>query len=430
MSSKIFDLIDLEKKRQVEGLEMIPSENYVSADVLRALGSILTNKYSEGYPKARYYSGNSVIDEIEIYTQDLANKLFGTVHANVQPYSGSPANLAVLLGLLNVGDTIMGLKLSDGGHLTHGAEASFTGKLFKVVNYPLNLDGQVDFAAVEKLAIEHKPKLMWVGTTAYPYQLEFEKYAAIAQKVGAYLVADISHIVGLIVGGVHPDPVPLVDLITTTTHKTLRGPRGALILVTKKGLEKDSELPSKIDKAVFPGLQGGPHQNQIGALAIALEEASTPEFKEYAKQVVKNAKVLAEELGTETENHLILWDLSKYGFGLGYQAHLALEAAGIYVNKNAVPGEKASAFYPSGIRIGTPALTSRGMKEEEMKKIAGWIKQVLEEVKGHDLPEKQEERREFIKKFKSEIAGNQTLKKIKSEITEFASKYPTPGINQ
>lgn len=430
IKSKVFELIQQEEKRQREGLEMIPSENYASKAVLTALGSVLTNKYSEGYPKARYYSGNAIIDELETYTKNLANKLFGTIHANVQPYSGSPANLAVLLGLLNIGDTIMGLKLSDGGHLTHGAEVSFSGKLFKVINYPLEVGGRVDLEQVEKLALKHQPKLMWVGTTAYPFKLEFEQFSQIAEKVRAYLVADISHVVGLVIGGVHPDPVPFVDVITTTTHKTLRGPRGAMILVTQKGLDKDPDLPSKIDKAVFPGLQGGPHDNQMAALAIALEEASSPKFKKYAAQVIKNAKVLAEELGTKTENHLILWNLSKYGFGLGYQLHLALEQVGIYVNKNAVPGEKASPFYPSGIRLGTPTLTSRGMKEEEMKKIANWIMAILEVVKGHDLPKKLEERREFIKTFRQQISDNKTLKGIKKEVQEFASQYPVPGIEE
>jgi glycine hydroxymethyltransferase len=292
----------------------------------------------------------------------------------------------------------------------------------------LGKDGRVDLVEVEKLALKHQPKLMWVGTTAYPFKLEFEEFSKIAEKAGAYLVADLSHVAGLVIGGAHPDPEPFVDVITTTTHKTLRGPRGAMILVTKKGLEKDPELSSKIDKAVFPGLQGGPHENQIGALAIALEEASKPEFKKYAKQVVKNAQVLAKELGCQTENHLILWDLSEFGFGLGYQMHLALEEVGIYANKNAVPGEKASAFYPSGIRLGTPALTSRGIKEKEMVKIASWILEVLEVVKGHDLPQKQEERRDFIKNYKLQMTNDKKLQKIKKEVINFATKYPVPGI--
>ncbi len=430
MKSKIFDLIEKEKKRNIEGLEMIPSENYVSMDVLNALGSILVNKYSEGYPGGRYYSGNIHIDEIEDYAKNLANKLFGTVHANVQPYSGSPANLAVSLAIANIGDTILGLSLSAGGHLTHGADASFTSKLFKSVSYGVLENGKIDMEEVRQLAMKHKPKIIWVGGTAYPYILDFKAFSQIAEEVGCYLVADMSHIAGLIVGGVHPSPTKYVDVITTTTHKTLRGPRGAMILVTKKGLKKDSELSQKIDKAVFPGLQGGPHENQIGSLAIALEEASTVSFKKYSEQVVENAKVLSQELGINTENHLLLWDLSKYGFGLGYQMHIALEIAGIYVNKNSVPGEKASAFYPSGIRLGTPALTSRGMKEKEMQKIAQFIIRVLEEIKGYNIPEVQSERRDFIKKFRETMKKNRNLLKIKEEVKNFATEFPVPGITK
>ncbi len=429
MSQKIFDLIEKEKQRQVKGLAMIPSENYASEDVMKAVGSILMDKYSEGYPGARYYAGNSVIDEVENYAKELANQLFGTKHANVQPYSGSPANLAVDLGLVNPGEVILGMSLSSGGHLTHGASASFTGKLFKAVNYGLGEDGRIDFEEVERLALEHQPKLIWAGLTAYPYKIDWAKFSEIAEKVGAYLVADISHIAGLVVVGEHDSPVPYVDVVTTTTHKTLRGPRGALILVTEKGLTKDSELPQKIDKAVFPGLQGGPHNNTTAAIAIALEEAQTEGYKSYIQQVVKNATVLAEELGSQTENHLVLWDLSEHGFGLGYQMHIALEEAGIYANKNTIPGEKASAFYPSGIRLGTPALTTRGMKEDEMIKIASWIKRVLEVVKGNDLPEVQEERKDFIKEFRRKMKESEELKNIKAEIEEFTSQFPIPGIN-
>lgn len=444
--SNVFDLIKKETERQIEGLEMIPSENYVSADVLKALGSILTDKYSEGYPGARYYAGNSVIDEIERYAQNLANQIFGTVHANVQPYSGSPANLAVDLAMANPGDTILGMALSSGGHLTHGASASFTSKLFNAVQYTVKEDGHINIEEIEKLSKVHKPKIIWVGGTAYPYIFDWEKLATIADSVGAYLVADISHIVGLIIGEQHPSPVNHVHVITTTTHKTLRGPRGAMILVTQKGIDKDPELSEKIDKAVFPGLQGGPHDNQVAALAMALEEAQTVEFKSYTQQIVKNCQALAEELGTETENHLILWDLKEYGFGMGYQAHIALEEAGIYVNKNLVPsgrtlhftgvkgentasGDPVSAYYPNGIRLGTPALTSRGMKEAEMKKVAGWIKRVLEEIKGFDLPEAQPERKEFIKEFRRKMKENENLKKIRATIREFTKDYPIPGIN-
>ncbi len=427
-TSKIFPLIQKEAHRQKTGLEMIPSENYVSENVLKALGSILTNKYSEGFPGARYYGGNEFIDQIEEYAEDLANKLFGTKEAIVQPYSGSPANLEVLLGLLEPGDTIMGLGLSDGGHLTHGAPVSFTGKLFNVVNYPLGSDKRVEFEAVMKLAKQLKPKLLWAGITAYPYQIEFEQYAKVADAIGAYLVADISHVSGLVLGKVHPDPAPFVHIITTTTHKTLRGPRGAMILITQKGLDKDPEVTKKLQKAVFPGMQGGPHNHQTAAIAVALEEASLPSFKKYAEQIVKNAKVLASELGSQTENHLVLMDLTKYGFGLGYQMQYALELAGITVNKNTIPFEPASAYYPSGIRLGTPALTTRGMTEKDMVKIAAWINQVVEIIKGHDLPQEQVERKDFLNNFKKQIRTNADLKKIRHEVEAFASKFPVPGI--
>ena len=378
---KIFDLIGEEIKRQKTGLEMIPSENYVSKNVLKALGSILTDKYSEGYPGRRYYGGNFAIDEIEKTAQSLANQLFGTAHANVQPYSGSPANLAVDLSVAQPGDCILGLALSSGGHLTHGAKASFTGKLFKAITYTVDKDGRVDLDLVRQLAKEHRPKLIWVGGTAYIYQYEFADFAKIAQEVGAYLAADISHVAGLVVGGVHPSPTPHVDIVTTTTHKTLRGPRGAMIMVTPKGLQKDPELAAKIDAAVFPGLQGGPHDHQTAAIAVALYEASKPQFKKYAAQIVKNAKALSEALkkhglqlvGNGTENHLMLVDFTGRGYGLGYQAQIVLEEAGITVNRNTIPQEPVSHYYPSGIRLGTPALTSRGMKEKEMQKIAGWI---------------------------------------------------------
>lgn len=426
--SKVFPLIQKEAKRQKQGLEMIPSENYVSPNVLKALGSILTNKYSEGFPKARYYGGNEVIDEIEIYAQTLANRLFKTSHAIVQPYSGSPANFAVYLALAKPGDTIMGLKLTAGGHLTHGSEASFTGKLFNSVQYVVGKNGKIQFDEVELLAQKHKPKLIWIGATAYPYIYDWPMFTKIAEKVGAYLIADIAHIAGLIIGGAHPSPVPYVDVVTTTTHKTLRGPRGAMILVTSKGLKKDPELSTKLEKAVFPGLQGGPHNHQTAAIAVALEEASTPKFARYANQIIKNAKVLAEELGTYTENHLLLLDLSPLGYGLGYQAQIALEASGITVNKNTVPGESVSPYYPSGIRLGTPPLTSRGMKETAMKKIAAWIRTILEEIKGHDLPKEQEKRKDFIKQFRKWAKAHPKFKKIKKEIARFASKYPVPGI--
>lgn len=429
MSSKISGLIAEEAHRQKYGLEMIPSENYTSENVLKAMGSILTNKYSEGFPKARYYGGNEVIDKIEIYTKDLANKVFGTAHAIVQPYSGSPANMAITLAMVEPGQTIMGQALAMGGHLTHGASASFTGKLFNSVQYGVGKDWQIDLKEVRALAKKHKPKLIWVGTTAYMFILDYKGFAEIAREVGAYLVADIAHVAGLIAGGVHPSPVPYVDIVMTTTHKTLRGPRGAMIMVTKKGLQKNPDLPSKLEKAVFPGLQGGPHDHQTAAIAVCLEEALAPSFKNYASQIVKNAKVLATELGTKTYTHLILLSLTDYGYGLGYQAQYALEEAGITVNKNTIPNDSASAFYPSGIRLGTPALTTRGMQEKDMVRIAGWIKRALEEIRGLDLPKQQDKRKDFLREVKAKLRENKNLKKIRQEVEKFAGKFPVPGID-
>lgn len=428
MASRVFKLIDLEKKRQVTGLEMIPSENYVSPDVLKALGSILTNKYSEGFPGARYYGGNEIIDQIESYTAGLANKLFGTKYAFVQPYSGSPANFAATMAVCNPGDVVMGLALTSGGHLTHGANLSFSSIFYKAINFTVGKDWRINFDELEALVKKHKPRLIWAGTTAYPFKLDYSKFRKIADEVGAWLVADISHISGLVAGGVHPSPIQYVDLITTTTHKTLRGPRGAMILVTERGYKKDPEIKGKIERAIIPGLQGGPHNHQTAAIAVALEEALQPSFKKYAAQVVENAKVLAKELGTVSENHLVLLSLESYGYGMGYQAQVVLEYAGITVNKNTIPGEPVSPFYPSGIRLGTPALTTRGMREKEMVKIAGWIKEVLEEIRGYDLSQNQEERKEFIKNFKEKMKKNPKLKKIRKEIEKFASKYPVPGI--
>ncbi len=428
MASKVFKLIDLEKKRQVEGLEMIPSENYVSPDVLKALGSILTNKYSEGFPGRRYYGGNEVIDQIESYAAELANKVFGTKFAVVQSYSGSPANMAATMAVCAPGDIVMGLSLTSGGHLTHGANLSFSSIFYKAVNYSVGPDGKINFEELRELAKKNKPKLIWAGTTAYPYKLDYKKFKAIADEVGAYLVADISHISGLIVGGVHPNPVPHVDIVTTTTHKTLRGPRGAMIMVTAQGFKKDPELKGKIERAIIPGLQGGPHNHQTAAIAIALEEAGTPKFKKYAEQVVKNSAVLAKELGTKSENHLILLDLNGYGFGMGYQAQIALDAAGITANKNTIPNETASPFYPSGVRLGTPALTSRGMKEKEMIKVAAWIKRALEEIRGLDLPKEQALRKDFIQDCRKKLQKNKNLTQIKKEIAQFTKKFPVPGI--
>lgn len=428
MSKKIFDLIEKEAKRQKTGLEMIPSENYVSEDVLKANGSILTNKYSEGFPGRRYYGGNEVIDEIESYTADLAKALFGVPVALVQSHSGSPANFAATMAVCEPGDVIMGLSLADGGHLTHGANLSFSSIFYKAVNFHVGKDWKIDFDEMMELAKKHKPKMIWAGTTAYPFKLDYKKFRKVADEVGAYLVADTSHITGLIVGGVHESPVKYVDIITTTTHKTLRGPRGAMILVTDRGLKKDPDLRTKIERAIIPGLQGGPHNHQTAAIAISLEEAAKPAFKKYAAQVVKNAEVLAKELGTISQNHLILLSLTDYGKGMGYQGQFALETAGITVNKNTIPKDPISPFYPSGVRMGTPALTSRGMKEKDMIKIASWIKRALEEIRGLDIPDEQKERAPFIKDVKKKLAINKNLLKIRKEIADFASKFPVPGI--
>ena len=369
----VFDLIDKESRRQREQVQLIPSENFISESVKKALGSDLSNKYAEGYPGKRYYQGNKIVDEIEQLAIDRGKKLFGVEHLNVQPYSGSPANMAVLVALLEPGDKFYGMQLSAGGHLTHGHPGvTFSGKYFQAMQYGVNEIGKIDY---EKMAVEvekEKPKLIFVGATAYPWILEWEKFAKMAESVGAYLVADISHIAGLVVGGAHPNPVPFVDLITSTTHKTLRGPRGALIGVTKKGFEKNTELPKLIDKTIFPGLQGGPHMNTVAAMAIAFEEASRPEFKIYAEQIVKNAKILAKTLrkgGIKvlgTENHLMLLDV---GEGRGKELAEKLEENGIIVNKNTIPNEQGSPFKPSGLRIGTPAMTTLGWKEKEFEEL-------------------------------------------------------------
>lgn len=434
---RIYELIAKEAKRQTEGLEMIPSENYVSPAVLEAMGSVLTNKYSEGYPHKRYYGGNEVIDEVEDLARERAKKLFGVPHVNVQPYSGSPANLAVHLAVCQPGDTVMGLELTHGGHLTHGAKVSATGIFFHSILYHVKHDGRVDFDEVWRLAKEYKPKLIWTGATAYVYQYEFDKFAETADKIGAYLAADIAHTAGLVVAGAHTNPVPHVHIITTTTHKTLRGPRGGMIMVTKKGLAKDKELPARLDKAVFPGLQGGPHDHTTAAIAVALKEASTAAFRRYGKQIVKNARSLARELreldftlvGNGTENHLMLIDLvPQLGAGGGFFMQYALDEIGISVNKNTIPGEPSSPFYPSGIRLGTPCVTTRGMKEGEMKVIAQWYRQVLGEISKYRLPADREERLDFLKKFRREVVRNRKLAKLRLEVRRFARKYPVPGI--
>ncbi len=426
---EIEELIRNELNRQRTFLEMIPSENFASPAVLKALGSVLTNKYSEGYPGKRYYGGNQFIDKIEEIAIERAKKLFGVEHVNVQPYSGSPANFAVYIATCKPGDTIMGLDLTHGGHVTHGWKTSVSGMLFNSIPYHLKEDGVIDFEELEMLAKKHRPRLIWCGFTAYPRIIDFKRFAEIADSVDAYLVADISHIAGLIVGGVHPSPVKYAHIITTTTHKTLRGPRGAMIMVTKKGIEKDSQLPEKIDKAVFPGLQGGPHDNVTAAIAVALHEASQPEFKKYAEQIVKNCKALAERLKENgmklvtggTDNHLILIDLTPFGHGKGLYAQEALDEAHITVNKNTIPND-SSPFYPSGIRCGTPALTTRGMKEKEMKEIADMMVRVIHEIKDYEFVKERKD--ELLEKFREEIKQNKTIHQVREEVVELCKRFP------
>jgi glycine hydroxymethyltransferase len=431
-------LIQEEATRQKEGLELIPSENYTSAAVMEAMGSILTNKYSEGYAGKRYYNGNEFIDEIETLAIERTKSLFGVAAANVQPYSGSPANLAVYLATCAPGDTVMGLSLPDGGHLTHGWKVSATAIFYNSVPYHVKEDGRIDMDEVRALARAHMPKLIWAGATAYPYQYDYAAFAEIADEVGAYLAADIAHVAGLIAAGAHPSPVPHAHIVTTTTHKTLRGPRGGIIMTTARGLEKDPELATKVDKAVFPGLQGGPHDHQTAAIAIALKEAATDKFKAYGHQVVANAKALAESLkkngltlvANGTENHLILIDLAPMlGPGGGVFGSDAMEAAGMTANKNTVPKDPSSPFYPSGIRIGTPALTTRGFKEAEMEKVGEWIARAVKAVGDRRLPTEVKERNAYLKEFAASLKGNAELAAIRAEIRAFTKDYLIPGIS-
>lgn len=373
----IANALNQELAREREGLEMIPSENFVSRDVLEALGSIATNKYAEGTPGRRYYGGCDIIDEIENLAIDRAKQLFSAEHVNVQPLSGAPANMAAYSALLQTGDTILGMDLSHGGHLTHGHPVTFMSKIWNFIRYKTTETGLIDYDQVESLAREHHPKLILVGYSAYSREIDYERISRIAAEVGAYTMADIAHIAGLIAAGEMNNPVPYFDLVTTTTHKTLRGPRGGMILCK-------SEHKKAVDKAVFPGLQGGPHENVIAAKAVAFKEAMEPSFKEYARQIKKNAKILEEELQKRsyklmfggTDNHLLLMDVTKKGL-TGKEAQHALDLAGITVNKNAIPDDPRPPLDPSGIRLGTPALTTRGMKEQEMRRIADWIDQAI-----------------------------------------------------
>jgi len=403
MDTMIANLLGKEAKRQSETLSLIPSENYAIKAVRDAVGSVMANKYAEGYSGRRYYQGNEVMDEVETHAIERGKKLFKLEHMNVQPYSGSPANLAVLLALVEPHETICGMDLSSGGHLTHGHKVSVTGKWFKSVQYGLNSEGKIDYEALASLVLKETPKVIFAGTTAYPWSLDWKRFAEIADSVEAYLVADISHIAGLVAGGAVENPADYAHIVTSTTHKTLRGPRGAFIGVTNNGLEKDESLAIKIDKAVFPGLQGGPHMNTIAGMAVAFEEAESREFGNYANQVIKNAKVLADELRNGglrvfgTENHLMLVEV---GLEKGKDMAVKLEEAGIIVNANTIPKDQGSPMRPSGIRIGTPAVTTRGMGEFEMRVIAKLILRVF---------------------------GGEDTAKVKEEVLEICKKYPCPN---
>ncbi len=415
-------LVEAEEKRQREGVELIPSENYVSADVLEALGSVFTNKYSEGYPGKRYYGGQDNTDKVEQLAIDRAKQLFGADHANVQPHSGAPANMAVYHAWLEPGDTVLGMKLDHGGHLTHGHPITAAGKIFNFVRYGIKdvETGEIDYDELRGLAIKHKPKIILAGFSAYPRELDYQKFADIASEVNAMAMADMAHIAGLIAGGVAKNPFDYgFHLMTTTTHKTLRGPRGGMILTKGtvgnplKAPEKTLEnLPTLIDRSVFPGYQGGPHMNNTLAKAVAFGEALRPEFKVYAQQVVDNAKALAQALMSEgfklvtngTDNHLMLVDVHT-SFGIdGGEAETVLDAIGLTLNKNAIPNDTLPPFKPSGIRLGTPAITTRGMTTEHMPQIASWMKQAIIS--------------------RSDVAK---IKSIQGQVKEFCLQFPLPS---
>jgi glycine hydroxymethyltransferase len=400
-----YELCKAEERRQAEKIRLIPSENYVSTAVLEASSSVFTNKYSEGYPGKRYYEGQQLVDPLEQMTIDRAKGLFSAEHANVQPYSGSPANLAVYLAFLKPGEKVMGLALPMGGHLTHGWNVSITGKFFTSVAYGVRKDtGRIDYDEVRDLALKEKPQLLWAGGTAYPRLWDFEAMAAIAKDCGARFVADIAHIAGLVAGGAHPSPVAVADVVTTTTHKTLRGPRGGMILCK-------AEYAQTIDRAVFPGLQGGPHVHNTAALAVALKEAALPSFKVYARQVVANARAMSDELLARgfavvsggTDNHLILIDLSNKNVS-GKIAAKALDRAGIELNYNSVPYDVRKPFDPSGIRLGSPAITSRGMKEAEARQVAIWIDRVVSQP------------------------TDDVIETVLGQVRELTKTFPAPGI--
>jgi len=403
---QIAEIIRQEEQYQVQTVRLIPSENYVSRAVLEATGSVLTNKYSEGYPGKRYYEGQRYIDQLETLVRDRATALFHMDHANVQPYSGSPANMAVYYALLQPGDTILGLSLPHGGHLSHGWEVNFTSRFYRAVQYSVDPRTHlIDYDALRALARSEKPRIIVAGGTAYPRWFDFAAFGEIAREVGAYFLADVSHTAGLIVAGAHPDPAPHADVIMTTTHKTLRGPRGAVILCK-------AEHAAAIDRAVFPALQGGPHNHTTAAIGVALSEAATPEFRDYGHQVVRNAKALAAELielgfdlitgGTDT--HLILIDLTSKGI-FGKKAAQALDRAGIIVNYNTIPYDPRKPFSPSGIRIGTPSVTTRGMAEDDMRRIAQFMARVVDSG-----------------------ADEQVIEAVRLEVEEMTSAFPVPGV--
>jgi len=403
---EVAGIIRREEERHRLGLELIASENYASAAVLEALGTVMGTKYAEGYPRKRYYGGCQYMDEVEDLALGRLKQLFGADHANVQPHSGAEANRAAYAALLEVGDTAMGMDLSQGGHLTHGLGVNFSGKLYRFVHYGVDRETELlDYDAMAALAREHKPRVIVVGATAYPRIIDFVRCREIADEVGAYLMADIAHIAGLVAAGLHPSPVPHAQVITSTTHKTLRGPRGAIILCA-------ADLAQKIDRAVFPGTQGGPHMHSIAAKAVCFGEALRPEFGEYQRQIVENAKVLAEELQAQglrivsggTDNHLMLVDVGVKGI-TGRDAQLALEAAGITVNKNTIPYDERPPTVCSGIRIGTPAVTSRGMGPDEMRRIAALIGSILDNIEDEKVA----------------VA-------VRREVAELASGFPVPGV--
>ncbi len=410
----VAEIIRAENRRQHQKIRLIPSENYASRAVLEATGSVLTNKYSEGYARERYYEGQQQIDRLEELCAQRARDLFGAEHVNVQPYSGSPANQAVYVALGRPGDTVMGLSLAHGGHLTHGAAVSVSGLHYEAVQYGVDeATGRLDYDRIAALAEKHRPKLLWCGATAHPRIIDFERFGQIGREVGAVVVADIAHIAGLVAAGLHPSPVPHVDVVTTTTHKSLRGPRGGMVMCRQK-------FAKAIDAAIFPGLQGGPHNHTTAAIAVALKEAATPDFRAYAARIVENAQALASYLRDRgfdlvsggTDNHLLLIDLRSKGVS-GYQMAKALDAAGIVCNYNLIPDDPRSARRPSGIRIGTPAVTSRGFGIEEMALLGNWMARVAQARADEGL----------------ELAGRkQRYAAVASEVRELCNRFPAPGL--